>query len=109
MKYSFGRFIALVPTSLVALLTGSVTFPLGRSPRIQQGLKLVQKVRPRYILVVPMVFWFLITLSASLTVAATMERAKKKPPQPLGPVTCSQLATDPARGLAGMPWIKDVR
>src|SRR4030095_14357051 len=108
MKYSFGRFIALVPTSLVALRTASVSFPLGRAPRISQGLKSVQAVRPSYMLLVTTVFWFLITLSASLTVAATMERAKKKPPQPLGPVTCSQLAADPALRLAGNPAIKNV-
>jgi len=108
MKYSFRRFISLIPTSLVALLTGSVSFPLGRSPQISQGLKSGQAIKPSHMQLVTTVLWFLITLSASLTVAATMEPAKKKPPQPLGPVTCSQLAADPALGLAGNPVIKNV-
>src|SRR5215510_3929320 len=101
MKYSFRRFISLVPTSLVALLTRSVSFPLGGSPQISQGLKSGQAVKSRHmLLVVTTILWFLIALSASLTMAATIELAKKKPPQPLGPVTCSQLAADPALGLA---------
>src|SRR4029450_4871166 len=102
MKYSFRRFIALLPTNLVALRTASVSFPFGRSPQISQGLKSVQAVRPSYMLLVTTVVWFLIALSASL------EPEKRKPPQPLGPVTCSQLATDPALRLAGNPVIKNV-
>src|SRR4030095_4606558 len=108
MKYSFRRFISLIPTSLVALLTGTVGCPLGGSPQISQGLKSGQAVKPSHMQLVTTVLWFLITLSASLTVAATIEPAKKKPPQPLGPVTCSQLATDPALRLAGNPVIKNV-
>src|SRR5262245_16064314 len=108
MKYSFRRFISLFRTTFVALLTGNVTFPLGGSPQISQGLKSGQAVKPSHMQLVITVLWFLITLSASLSVAATIEPARKKPPQPLGPVTCSQLADDPAFGLAGNPAIKNV-
>src|SRR5262249_46299775 len=76
--------------------------------QISQGLKSGQAVRSSHMRLVTTVLWFLIALSASLTVAATIEPAKKKPPQPLGPVTCSQLAADPALRLAGNSVIQNV-
>ena len=76
MKYSFRRFISLIPTSLVALLTKSVSFPLEGLLQISQGLKSGQAVKPSHMQLVTTVLWFLITLSASLTVAATIEPAR---------------------------------
>jgi hypothetical protein len=50
----------------------------------------------------------LVAALPSLTVAATMAPAKDKPPLPSSPAMCTQLATDPALGLAGNPVIKSV-
>jgi hypothetical protein len=47
-------------------------------------------------------FVTLVAALPSLTAAATMAPAKDKPPLPSSPATCSQLATDPALGLAAI-------